>query len=141
MRRISSRSRSSFAPSAKAASKAMVRTACCCEEVMSVLAYRGHARSHDARPLVVRPQAPRAHSLAHLRTLDRDGCADMLAVLAPQALACILGIRAPADVFCDVLQLRNDESVAAIADDVNRAAALGQERKRPRRGRMLRWHR
>jgi hypothetical protein len=76
-----------------------------------------------------------------LRTLDRDRCTDVLAVLAPKALACILCVRAPTYVLRNLLQLRDDEPVAAIADDVNRAATLGQVRKRSRRRRMLRWHR
>jgi hypothetical protein len=76
-----------------------------------------------------------------LRALDRDRCADVLAVLAAQAPACILRVRAPTYVLRDLLQLRDDESVAAIADDVNGAATLGQVRKRSRRCRMLRWHR
>jgi hypothetical protein len=64
----------------------------------------------------------------------------VLAVLAPKALACVLRVRAPADVLCDLLQLCDNESVAATADDVNRAATLGQVRERSRRRRMLRWH-
>jgi hypothetical protein len=76
-----------------------------------------------------------------LWTFDRDRCADMLAVLAAKALARILCIRAPTYVLRNLLQLRDDESIAAIADDVNGAATLGQVRKRSRRRRMLRWHR
>jgi hypothetical protein len=76
-----------------------------------------------------------------LRTLDRDRCADVLAVLAAKPLACILRVGTPTYVLRDFLQLRDDESVAAIADDVNGAATLGQVRKRSRRRRMLRWHR
>jgi hypothetical protein len=74
-------------------------------------------------------------------TLDRNRCADVLAVLAAKSLACIFGVRAPTDVLCDLLQLGDDEAVAAIAHDVNSAATLGQVRKRSRRRRMLRWHR
>jgi hypothetical protein len=76
-----------------------------------------------------------------LRTLDRDRCADVLALLAAKTLARIFDVCAPTYVLRDLLHLRDYESVAAIADDVNGAAALGQVRKRSRRRRMLRWHR
>jgi hypothetical protein len=76
-----------------------------------------------------------------LWTLDRNSCADVLAVLAAKSLACILRVCAPTDVLRNLLQLGDDESVATIADDVNGAATLGQVRKRSRRRRMLRWHR
>jgi hypothetical protein len=65
----------------------------------------------------------------------------VLAVFAAQSLARILGVRAPTDVLRNLLHLGDNESVAAIADDVNGAATLGQVRKRSRRRRMLRWHR
>jgi hypothetical protein len=75
-----------------------------------------------------------------LRTFDGDRCANVLAVFAAKSLAGVVCIRAPADMLRNFLELRDDESIAAIANDVDSAAALCEIRQRSRRRRMLRRH-
>ena len=48
----------------------------------------------------------------------------MLALLATQPLTSLLSFRSPANVLRDLLQLSYYESIAVIATDVNRSAAL-----------------
>src|SRR5215216_2521824 len=93
--------------------------------VHSLLNWRFSLASHraaDGYPLqprsIERPQAPRTHSLADLWAFKGDLCTHVVALLAAQFLAGFLSGGAPTNVLRNVLQLRNYETIASIANDV-----------------------
>lgn len=87
-----------------------------------------------------RSQTTRTNALPDLRPLDRNLGANIVALLATQALASLLHVRAPADVLRNLLESRDHKAVAVVAHDVDGATALREKCQRPDRRGMFRWH-